>query len=57
MSSEKKYSNLTNDELLDELQKNLNDNDLLFQEIVEREEAGLLKKPQNLLNETLMKKK
>ncbi|GEM_PF-5960169 len=39
-----KFSNLTNDELLKNLYENLQDNDLLFQEILDRQDDGRMKK-------------
>ena len=46
----KSFTNLSNEELLNELQKNLEENDLLFQEIVNRKEKGNLTLPTDLLD-------
>ena len=39
-----KFSNLTNEELIGELNKNLAENDMIFQEILDREEDGRMKR-------------
>ena len=51
------YSTLTNKELLDKLKKNLQENELIFEEIIEREQSGNLTKPKDLILEQLKQKR
>ena len=39
-----KFSNLSNEELIGELNKNLAENDMIFQEILDREDDGRMKR-------------
>ena len=45
----KNISDLSNEELLNELEKNIEENDLLFQEVLNRKEKGSLTLPIDLL--------
>ena len=51
-----KFSNLTNDELLSQLRINLDENELIFQEVINREELGTLVQPKDPIWEKLARK-
>ena len=51
-----KFSNLTNDELLGKWRENLNENELIFQEIMDREDDGRLRRKYDEIDEYIFKK-
>lgn len=53
---ENKFLNLTNDELLYKLRENLNENELIWQEIMDREDDGRLKRKYDEIDEYIFKK-
>ncbi len=55
-NKEKKFLNLTNDELLCKLRENLDENELIWQEIMDREDDGRLKRERDEIDEYIFKK-